>query len=488
MSSAFHQEYQQPPSQRARKRGMSKKKFAILVAATVALLALLAVAVISFVLSPKGSRPYAVSPAGAVAYVEVNLDPGAEQKVGANQFIKKFPREDKGDSDLKGITSEAVANALFAGDTKGVREWTKDRVGISVYPNTNKDGQADVGVSYPDTNKDGPADWVVAIQSKDTKVAENYIKQAAVKDNLAEQNLSAVSRGEYILVSNNLKLIEDDSDFLGDNKDFMDDLNAIDKDSPILAWADLGASLAASNDVSTSLGVVPVGVDAKIEGRMYASVGFEKSGALRATMESTPITYDGKVIESPTADTYDAVSRAASDAAGVLSIAGLGEILTQIAADPSAQQYTTQIQGGFNSVGLEFPQDIKSILGDTVTVSFTSPQKFAVEFTGADKGKWDALISGMGGLESLQSGIGTQLNVGDDNGVTVWAGEKDSGAPEWFNTAMPEGKGAQFAFGVDANKIAPTPNEETDMVGVVGVTTTAQKDGSTRTVVLWEPR
>jgi Protein of unknown function (DUF3352) len=90
-------------------------------------------------LSGGGPHPDTVVPASAAAYVELDLDPAAGQKVAAARFLHKFPA--LGDQlgthgDIgRALLSSAFAGAdsiSFAGD---VEPWLGDRVAIALVPN-----------------------------------------------------------------------------------------------------------------------------------------------------------------------------------------------------------------------------------------------------------------------------------------------------------------------------------------------------------------
>jgi hypothetical protein len=113
--------------------------------ATVALVAAGGVAV-GLSLSGGGSQPEDLVPANAVAYVDVDLDPSAAQKLNAVRFLRHFPSASKAlgpSGDVRGLLGQAF-DGLPISQGGSLPSWLGQRFGLAVLPGAGGSAQTPV--------------------------------------------------------------------------------------------------------------------------------------------------------------------------------------------------------------------------------------------------------------------------------------------------------------------------------------------------------
>ncbi len=129
-----------------------RRNLAAIVVSLVAVLAVIGGAV-GYVgyhkLASSGSQPDQWAPANSIAYLKLDLDPAASEKVAAWRFEQKFPdaphvtsADQLKDAVLDEVFNDPSANIDYATD---VKPWLGDRVALAVYPDASGAAQV-VGI------------------------------------------------------------------------------------------------------------------------------------------------------------------------------------------------------------------------------------------------------------------------------------------------------------------------------------------------------
>jgi hypothetical protein len=151
-------------------------------------------------LSGGGAQPEDALPAGAIAFVKVDLDPSAGQKIDGFRFLRQFPSlRDRIplDGDVRQVLFEAVAEDAGWGDVDyaaDVEPWLGDRLAVAGYP-----AGAD--------RTTAPA--VVALQVTDAAAAESGLRRlvdASAAGVGGASDIGFVVAGDYALMAESQEL------------------------------------------------------------------------------------------------------------------------------------------------------------------------------------------------------------------------------------------------------------------------------------------
>lgn len=188
-------------------------------------------------LSGGGAHPAERLPAGALAYVELDLDPGAGQKVDAIRFLRKFPdiKDNVGDGDdlrrsfweLLAEDEEELKGIDYA---KDIEPWLGQRLGIAV---------RDDGGTVDDK------DVVVALQVTDEDKAREGIRMLNAKGD-GDDAFAALNDGYAVLASSqgaaDRAVADAKTKSLAQDERFRADLDALGELGVTSGWMDVEAA------------------------------------------------------------------------------------------------------------------------------------------------------------------------------------------------------------------------------------------------------
>ncbi|WP_248960486.1 DUF3352 domain-containing protein [Sphaerisporangium perillae] len=443
-----------PPQPPTRKRGRGWV-LAIVAAVVVALIGGGGVYAMNL-LSGGGTQPEDVLPSGTMAYVRIDLDPSAGQKVALFQLAKKFSATRSaftGDDPRKALfellrkDSKDLAGVDYARD---VEPWLGDRVGIGVL--APRAGSATPGVA-------------VAVQVTDQtqartglpKLTGGEMKGLAFREDYAILAETQAEADRYAKAAP-----------LSGEAGFAADLKALGDPGVLSFWGDAGRLTKAAEAV----GVSPSSGAAALD--MVKNVRF--AGALRfdgGYAELTGITRGGTMRAAANAE-GSRLSRLPASTVGALSVSGLGELLSKQwaqltkAADGTSGSFSDFVAQARQSYGLALPDDLVTLLGKNVTVALDErgldgdlPNAGAVLTT--DPAKAQEIVSK---LEKFAADSGTaapQLVKVAADGRLVLANSQEYadllakdgtlGESETFTTAIPDADSASAALYIDLDKI-----------------------------------
>lgn len=432
----FQQPNQPQPSQGG---GWSttKKIVAGGVAAGVVLVGGAAVAV-GGALTPSGTHPYDVLPAGALVYGELDADPSASQKTAFLQIQDRL--EEFGISGGEDIDAqEALSGPLEADYATQIEPWLGDRIGVGAYAN-------------PDS-PEGLSGYIV-YQIGDKKALE------AVKDDLG---VESVIVDDYLVVA---AVPEDgitESHFdnrLIDDKQFKSALNEIGKDNVAVIWTDLGG-LQKANAEGT-LGTDDYGVNPDVAlpedepvvtGSLITGLHLE-SNVVEVRAKTVDLTLDGEPLKVET-EKGDLTKDLGALPASSTVAAGLGGVDTLFKSMwdlyPSERE---DIANQMDEVyGISLPDEIARITGTTITGAaiYNGPEDYGyvVSARGADVSVWEQIIADASGQQVSAREVDGKVMVieGDFSGDATLASNPD------FKAALPDLGDAHYAAFVSLNPL-----------------------------------
>jgi hypothetical protein len=287
------------PSGRSGRRGLA-------IGAVAAVLAVVAGAAVyaTTALSGGGRQPDELVPRSAFAYLKVDLDPAAGQKLAARSFFGRFPA-------LKGATgdTDAVFDNLLDEATKGgdgisfandVKPWFDRRAAVAAYPGPG-----------------GGSAVVAVLRSKDDAKARVALDR--VKARPGTNAAYTIAKG-YVVLGETQAVVDDavrqaGQASLRDNATYRGDVARLDGDQVAVGWADLAQSLSAGLSAAPGGGGGLLGgVTGLVKGRVVAGLHLagdyaEVTGfTVGADQRLVPRSGDPTVLKGLPASTVAAVS------------------------------------------------------------------------------------------------------------------------------------------------------------------------------------
>jgi hypothetical protein len=408
-------------------------------------------------LSGGGTQPEDVLPADTMAYVRVDLDPSAGQKVALFNLARKFAATRDsftGDDPRKALFElmrkgdDSLAGVDYARD---VAPWIGDRIGF--------------GVLAPPAGSSTP-DVVAAVQVTDQAQARTGL----AKLHLGKEMSGIAFREDYAILASDQAAADKYAKAtpLSQNAVFTDDLKALGEPGVLSFWGDAGRiakAAQASGATAAGSGTLDMIKNARFAGALRFDSGYaELTGISRGAGAQAPSDLQGVRIASLPASTV-----------GALSISGLGDMIakqwpqiTKAAEQAGGIKADDFIATAKQTYGISLPDDLVTLLGKNLTVALDEqgldksvPDIGAVLTT--DPAKAQAIVSN---LERLLTDSGTtapQIAKVAADGRLVLASSQEYAArlaqdgtlgdSETFKTAIPDAGSATAALYVDLDKI-----------------------------------
>jgi hypothetical protein len=352
-------------------------------------------------LASTGSQPDAWAPANSVAYLKLDLDPAASEKVAALQFEQKFPSAPHVTSadQLKDALLEAAFNDQSGPSTinyaDDVKPWLGDRIALAVYSDAS-----------------GAAQVVGIVQVKDAAKAK--VGLAKIVQDSTGQTAGYSVLGEYAVVGASQTAVDAAvaaarASNITASASYASDLATLKGDRILTAWSDLGAvsKLAQKAFAGRGSALLPGGLAGMsgMVGGSLSSLGTGTTGPTGAIakgrlvaglrLQSGYAELEGRILGSDVSAYHNGQAGAllgklpSGSIAGV-SISGLGSIITkEIAALETsplmAGSLSTQLTTIGTRLGIALPGDIVNLLGDNVAAGLdavpTDGQASSAKFT-----------------------------------------------------------------------------------------------------------
>lgn len=421
-------------------------------------------------LSGGGRQPDELVPKSAFAYVKVDLDPAANQKLAAREFLGKFPnlKADGGDDDnlFDNVLSEFVDGDTIEYRTD-VKPWFDKRAGFAVFP--------------------GPDDpyFVAVFRSKDDAKAKASLDQAVAEAKQEDEDVAYRITKGYVVIGEEAAVAaaveQAERESLRDNETYRADVERLAGDQVAIAWANLGQVYDAVTGEMPFGDFVPPGLANQIKGRLVAGVHLtgdyvEVQGrALGADTKALPKSGDLALLKSLPADTAAAVALTGV-ADGIKNSAATG-------IDPGSL-----LEPYLEGSGLSAEDDVLPLLGnETVLAAGSSPGmesfRLGLLSTVADV---DAARRGVAKIVPLLQFLGIEVGTDVERNTVVLATPPDYatelvkgggglGASPKFTKAVGDLTGASAAAYLDVKALPQafpdtfTPNALTSAGLAVGV-------------------
>lgn len=334
-------------------------------------------------LASTGGQPDAWAPANSVAYLKLDLDPAASEKIAALQFEQKFPNAPHVTSadQLKDALLEAAFNDQSGPSTinytDDVKPWLGDRVALAVYGDAS-----------------GAAQVVGIVQVKDaTKAKAGLAKMVQASTGHAA---GYAVLGEYAVVGASQTAVDAAiaaarASNITSSASYAGDVATLKGDRVLTAWTDLGAvsklaQKALAGMGSTLLpgrlgilgGLTGIGGGSGLSSLGAGATGAVAKGRLVAglRLQSGYAELEGRILGADVSTYHNGQAGAllgqlpSGSIAGV-SVSGLGSILTkEIAALETsplmAGSLSTHLATVGTQLGIAIPGDVVNLLGDNV--------------------------------------------------------------------------------------------------------------------------
>ena len=358
-------------------------------------------------LSGGGMQPDEVVPKTTFAYVKIDLDPAANQKLAARSFFSRFPDlkdEVSGETDdiFDNLLGEVISDESLDYRTD-ILPWFDKRVGVAAF-------------------KEGTETHIVAaLRSKDDARAKTSLDKADVSYRLVHGYAIV---GEPDGVAAAVQLAGKES--LSDNATFRDDVERLDGDQIAVAWADVAQAFHAFT-AEADVPLVPPAVAAQAKGRVIA--GLHLSGD-SAEVEGRFIDGDPTLFDVPAGQ--ELLTGLPANTIGAVSVNGFGRTLGQATAGLPLDQFIAEYVG---DLGLSVKNDVLPLLGNKTAIAVAPFQ----------------------GLEDLQAGLVAKIE--DPAKATAAAAKLQAAARAFgipatskvqgdtFVIAMPDGYATELAKG-----------------------------------------
>jgi len=183
-------------------------------------------------LASSGSQPDQWAPANSIAYLKLDFDPAASEKVAAWRFEQKFPdaphvtsADQLKDALLDAVFSDPSSDIDYATD---VKPWLGNRIAIAVYPDSS-----------------GAAQVVGILAVKDAAVAKTDLTKLAQDANGGAGGAFAIE-GDYAVLGNTQKAVDAavaaaKTSNISASSNYASDVATLKGDRILTGWADLGA-------------------------------------------------------------------------------------------------------------------------------------------------------------------------------------------------------------------------------------------------------
>ena len=434
-------------------------------------------------LSGGGSQPENALPSGAFAFVKVDLDPSAGQKVDGFRFLRQFPalRDKLGGDDLRKAVFEEVAEGAGWQDVdfdSEVGPWLGQRVAVAAYPPSSNSGSkpdASPGLS-PDGGDSPEPGVVVAVAVTDADGAREGLAKLAVGAGDDGTRLGFVVAGDYALLAETQALAERAAkdaagSTLAQDGDFSADL--ADAGAGVMtAWID-AARLTDSLASDPALGMLGApGMIGGVSGRSTFVARFDGPdafevvgrvrGADTAGWASRPVRGLGALPASSVA----AVGVADGDELVMRTFASLEESMAGSPEGDAAMMmpsFEEIVREGERALGIELPDDLAALFGDNLVAALDGTEsgeigvgaRVSTDVVRAER-VLDVVTKASGGNLPL-----VRRRVGEDLVVASTPAQADRlasvgtlGENTGFSRALPDLDDAHLAVWIDLGGLA----------------------------------
>jgi hypothetical protein len=485
---------------RAKSEKRSKTWIAAAAASAVVLVLTVGGVALVNVMGGGGPQPEDVLPANAVAFVKLDLDPSAGQKLAAYQLSAKFPAIKRKVSSEDTSIKESIFGSLFTGDTKvggtslglkyktDVAPWLGDRVGVGV---------------FPDIDADKKPELAVAIAFTDQAAAKAALDKAIANRPKSKQQMGYAFADAFVVVSDTTAhaaaLVRAGKAAPLATSTYAEDVQKLGQDQVAIAWVDVaGAFKAAMSSLPKS---VTKGVkvdDSKVAGRIVEGVHLDSS-YVEVTAMASGVKGASALANADAGADASLIESFPSGVLGALTANGLGKsvgaLYTSLTkADGTVKrnkataaaasgglgfsaltgQCACRVKSFLSGLGLDSAKKIENLLGSETGVmvagdNLRKPQ-VAIRTRGSNPDaavatarKALARVPVPGGLQIRKAAAPVGIFIGTPSTGSGFNLVKETfsssgtklGADEAFRQVIPRDQKASFAAYVNLSKVLP---------------------------------
>ncbi len=355
-------------------------------------------------LSGGGSQPADVLPGDAYAYLRLDIDPSAGQKIAAVRFLGTLPqvkstlgsddpRKKLWDLASKDASNDCVAKFSFDND---IAPWLGDRVGAAIRPGGTSDAP----------------NVAVAVQVKDESAAKDTLNRLFACDRGGSDTELRMKDGYAIITPRGVgdaTIAAVDKGTLSQNATFTSDMAALGEQGVMSAWFDMGTGLKEIQTLSGTTGMDTAAL-ASAKGRLATALRFdadyvEMAGVVRGADAAKAVQGDGSAVASLPANTMAALSVSGADQ---MLDSAWPQLKKQIDGLAAAEGGSDPIGEVEQQLGLTLPDDLKVLLGRSFTLAMPEQDLDAdlpvvgAKVVSSDAKRADELVGRL--MESLGAG------------------------------------------------------------------------------------
>jgi hypothetical protein len=403
----------------------------------------------------------ATVPADAVAYLEVNLDPPAGQKVAAIRFLRKFPDAKVGsdsgsllDSVVEPLIADPADRKLFV---ENIKPWLGKHVAVAGDPQGGKVQPVIVAQTTDAARTRSGLDRFNTAQENDKDRLRYTITDGVVY--LAETQAVADTAAKDAGAAS-----------LEGNSSFGADVDAVGDGGIVTFWADLAKAAEFQPD-DQSPGT----------GRLAGSLTFTDS-----TADLVVKTFGGSV-KTGTEVLGGRVAKLPQDTALAVGVSGADELVRQAYEGLEKVGLGRQLRKAEEDSGLDLPEDAAALVGSSTVFAVGGSRDepaFGIVSKTADPARArraaETLVSKLGedgdlAVETTPDGTVLASSAAYASALT---GDGGLGGQDRFKAALPDVAGATAVVYVDVERLAGIGGEQVPRqaaaVKAFGLTATTQ--------------
>lgn len=491
--------------------GRSRTVLLIVLAAVAALVIGGGAFAVARMLGGGGDRPAAAMPAGTTAYLQVDIDPAAGQKLAALDVLSEWEPElmdAASDGDLKRelfeliqADSEELSGLSYEED---IEPWLGDRAGVGV-------------VSVAGADEPVP---LLAIQITDTAAAEDALAE------VGDESVGWYVSGDYVVVlpaeHRDTVLADVEAGTLAASESFTEDLEELGDQGVMTGWFDMAALNAmatsqlgedASGEFEDAMGPGWMGDNGGLtelsQGRVAMTVRFADQG-----IEIAALSRDAGLEGLEDTDTAHLVGELPADTFVAMGVEHGDQLVDYVwkQMEELAPDEVASAQEEAAAAGFELPADLKVLVGDSLAVSaddgivdvFLEGDESVAELPVAyrvntDTTRAQELIDEAftaDGMSAQDAGVVTRsddgvLTVGGSQSYvdTLVSGGDTLADVDLYDRAVAGADDADFVFYVNLNSVEDRyldlieDQDDRDAVALlaaVGMSSTLEEDGDSR--------
>lgn len=359
-------------------------------------------------LSGGGAQPADVLPGDAYAYVRLDIDPSAGQKIAAVRFLNKLPQiKDAlgGDDPRKKLWEQISAEdecATTIDYDKDIAPWLGDRLGFALRPGGTQE----------------KPNMAVALQVSDEAKATDTMGR--LLDCGGKDEMEAQTKDGYLLLTpkgqgaDTLAAIDKGS--LAQNTTFSGDMAALGEQGVLSAWADVPSL---TKEFNSWMGLSATGLltgrsaPQEAMGRVAAALRFDPSfielaGVTRGVDGITKVAANGDELASLPEDTLGALQISGGDQLVDSAWPTLNKQIDDLADAEGVDSPLPMIE---QELGIKLPDDLKVLFGKSFTLAVPD-QDFSADLpsigakvVGTDAARAEEIIT------SLEDAAGSPMTL-----------------------------------------------------------------------------